>query len=88
MRTGGSAAISFSLAPNMEHNYSIDNSPGKWSQPIAELRFNGLDDETRKEWRQQGGSMQCLCVCVCGGEVARGGNRQGPFIRNENMFRS
>lgn len=37
----------------MEHNYSIDNSPGKWSQPIAELRYNGLDDETRNEWRKK-----------------------------------
>ncbi|KAK5599187.1 hypothetical protein CRENBAI_024739 [Crenichthys baileyi] len=37
----------------MEHNYSIDNSPGKWSQPIAELRYNGLDDETRNEWRKE-----------------------------------
>lgn len=74
-------AISFSPFPNMEHNYSIDNSPGKWSQPIAGPRFNGLDDETRNEWRS-------VYVCAGGvGSVARGGNQE-PFIRNENMFRS
>lgn len=28
---------------------------------------------------------QRVCVCVCVG--LRGGDQQGPFIRNENMFR-
>lgn len=67
----------------MQHNYSIDNSPGKWSQPIAELRFNGLDGETREEWRKGGCEGEAH---VCGGGV-RGGDQQEPFIRNENMFR-
>lgn len=94
-RAGGSAAISFSPAPNMQHNYSIDNSAGKWSQPIAELQFNGLDGETREEWRKEAvrgqcvGVCGCVLVCVCEreGGCIRGGKQQGPFIRNENMFR-
>lgn len=86
-------AISFSPAPNMEHNYSIDNSPGKWFQPIAELRFNGLDDETRNEWRKEAVRWRvCMCACVGGNwgraGVVHGSKQQGPFIRNKNMFRS
>lgn len=76
-------AISFSPAPNMQHNYSIDNSPGKLSQPIAELRFNGLDCETR-EWREEAARGD---EHVCVRQFLRVGNQQGPFIRNENMFR-
>lgn len=67
----------------MEHNYSIDNSPGKWSQPIAELRFNGLDDETRKEWRK-GGCEGGVCVCVCarveGGGLHMGATSKGLLL--------
>lgn len=83
-------AISFSPAPNMQHNYSIDNSPGKWPQPIAKLRFNGLDSETREEWRKEAARGQHLCLCMCGGGgvlYSTWGKQQEPFIRNENMFR-
>lgn len=67
----------------MEHNYSIDNSPGKWSQPIAELRFNGLDDETRKEWRMEavrGGGAARPCMCVEGGGLHMGATSKGLLL--------
>lgn len=37
---------------------------------------------------EEGGCEGAAHVCVGGeGGVVRGGNQQGPFIRNENMFR-
>ena len=33
------------------------------------------------------GQRVCVCVCVCLWGGLRGGDQQGPFIRNENMFR-
>lgn len=34
---------------------------------------------------EEGGCEGAAHMCV--GGVVRGGNQQGPFIRNENMFR-
>lgn len=62
----------------MQHNYSIDNSPGKWSQPIAELRFNGLDGETREEWRKE--AVRGQRVCVLGGGLYVGATSKGLLL--------